>query len=70
MNIKNRQKAILRFLIKDLDYVINNNDLEQILLAVNDAIVKYGFTENYEHLNVIGKKLDKLYEDILEQNKQ
>ena len=69
MNIKNSQKVILRFLIKDLDYVINNNDLEQILLAINDATLKYGFTKDYEHLNAIGKKLDKLYDDILEQNR-
>ena len=69
MIISEKQKRVLRFFIKDLDALIEKDNLEDVLTAIFVVTGKYGFTRDNEHLNIIGKKLDKLYDEILEQNR-
>ena len=69
MVIYDKQRKILKLFIKNVDEYIEKDDLDSILCLIAAFVSQYGFKKNGEWLNVVGKKLDKLYDEILEQNR-
>ena len=69
MVIYDKQRRILRLFIKNVDEYIEKDDLDSILCLIAAFVSQHGFKKDGEWLNVVGKKLDKLYDEILEQNR-
>lgn len=67
MKITFQQKELLIDKIEDIERIAESDDVNDLLFPLDDLITKIGFDENYE-LNKEGLKLQKLYDEILEQN--
>ncbi|MDD4688898.1 MAG: hypothetical protein PHE51_04040 [Eubacteriales bacterium] len=62
INIKDEQKRLL------LEYIENpSDDIDTLLLELDDKITEFGFNEYYD-LNEDGLKLQKLYDELYNQN--
>lgn len=67
LNIKDTQRD---FLIKNLpnsQQHIDSGDIDQLLEDLDDKITEIGFDAEYE-LNAVGLQLQKLYDEIYDQN--
>ena len=69
MIIYENQRKILKLFIKNTDEYIEKDDLNGLLFALFIFTMVYGFNEKRGRLNLLGRKLDKLYDEILEQNR-
>jgi len=67
MIITKKQKELLIDKIEDIEKIIESDDVNDLLLPLDDLITEIGFDENYE-LNEEGLKLQKLYDEIFNQN--
>lgn len=62
MKIKAEQRDVLKRHIKDLDGVIATDDINELLLAIDDAIV--GTFDSEGNPSQEGTELQKVYDDI------
>ena len=63
MNITDSRRAMLE------EYGVPFcDDIEELLLKLDDKIIEIGFEPDYEWLNPVGLKLQKLYDDLDYQN--
>lgn len=67
MIVTQQQQKVLIDKIDNLEKLINSDDVNDLLLPLDDLITEIGFDENYE-LNEEGLKLQKVYDEIFEQN--
>lgn len=65
--IKEEQKQYLRNYINNIDEVINNNTLEFLLDSIDDEIVN-NILGNNDEPDEVGIKLQKIYDQIYNQN--
>ena len=63
MNITDAQRALL----KEYDIPFCE-DIHELLLKLDDKIIAIGFEPDYNRLNPVGEKLQKLYDDLYYQN--
>ena len=69
IQITTEQIDAVREFVPEIDDFLKKNDLSEILMALNFAIVEFGMDENQEHLTEKGVKMQKMYDDIYWQNK-
>ena len=69
MIIYENQRKILKLFIKNTDEYIEKDDLNGLLFALFIFTMVYGFNKKRGRRNLFGRKLDKLYDEILEQNR-
>ena len=63
MNITREQKRILE------EYNIQiSDDINELLLDLDAKITEVGFEADYEWLNPTGRKLQRLYDELYDQN--
>ncbi len=63
INLTTEQRKMLE------DYGIEiAGDINALLLALDAKITEIGFTDDYDYLNKVGLKLQKLYDQIFYQN--
>ena len=63
MNITEEQKALLE------EYNIPiSDDINELLLDLDAKITEVGFEAGYEWLNPTGRKLQRLYDELYDQN--
>lgn len=67
LNITDEQRALLFEHITNAQEYIDEGDIDQLLEELDDRITEIGFDSNYE-LNSEGLELQKLYDEIYEQN--
>lgn len=70
MKITEEQINELREYIPEIDEIVAADDLHELEMQLDGLIVEIGLTEDQEWLNPIGKKLQKLYDDIYYQNEE
>ena len=63
INLTNEQREILA--TYDIEIAEDINDL---LLALDAKITEIGFTADFNNLNAVGTKFQKLYDQIFDQN--
>jgi len=63
LNITNEQKEILNAYRIEI-----TEDINEVLLALDAKITEIGFADDYDYLNKVGLKLQKLYDEIFDQN--
>lgn len=67
LNITDEQKTLLLEHITNAQEYIDEGNIDQLLEELDDRITEIGFDSNYE-LNSEGLELQKLYDEIYEQN--
>ena len=67
MLIKNEQIKVLRLYIENIDDLIAKGDVQVVLDAIDDVIVN-NIRENGDEPNDEGIKLQKIYDEIFNQN--
>jgi predicted transcriptional regulator len=67
MNIADEQKQLLLEHMPEAQRSFDNNDIDQLLEDLDAKITEIGFDADYE-LNDIGLKLQKLYDELYDQN--
>ena len=68
MIIHDKQRKILKLFIRNTDKYIENNDIRNLLGELLDFSMRYGFDHKKGRNNWLGRKLDKLYDEIYWQN--
>ncbi len=68
LNITNAQKEILLEYLPDLEQSISDGDIENILDELDDKIVEIGLDDDQNLLNEKGLKLQRLYDELYNQN--
>ena len=68
MIIHDKQRKILKLFIRNTDKYIENNDIRNLLGELLDFSMRYGFDHEKGRNNWLGRKLDKLYDEIYWQN--
>ena len=69
IQITSEQVAFAREFIPKIDEYLRDNDLDELLLALNFAIVEFGLDEKQDKITKKGIKLQNLYDEIYYQNK-
>ena len=69
MIISQRQRKILKILVRNFDEIEESGDVNRLLFEIQYLVVRYGMTRDREFVNKFGKFLEKLHEEILEQNR-
>ena len=69
MVISQKQRKILKILVKNFDKIEENYDVNRLLLEIQYLVNRYGMTKNRQFVNKFGLFLEKLHDEILEQNK-
>lgn len=67
LNINDDQRILLLEHIPQANQYIEDNDINPLLEDLDDKITEVGFDANYD-LNDIGMKLQKLYDELYDQN--
>ena len=67
LNINDYQQSLLLKHLPEAKAYIDNDDIYQLLEDLDDKITEIGFDRNYE-LNAVGRKLQKLYDELYDQN--
>lgn len=67
LNINDDQRILLLEHIPKANQYIEDNDINPLLEDLDDKITEVGFDANYD-LNDIGMKLQKLYDELYDQN--
>lgn len=70
MKITDKQIKELRKYLPNIDEIVAADDLYELEIQIDGLIADIGFTEDQEWLNPTGKKLQKLYDEIFEQNQE
>lgn len=70
MKITDKQIEELREYLPGIEEIIMSDDLYKLETEIDGLITEIGLTEDQEWLNRIGKKLQKLYDEIFEQNRE
>ena len=63
INITEEQKLLLR-----VNHVPFSEDIDELLLALDAKITEVGFTKDQQNLNARGLKLQRLYDQLFNQN--
>ncbi len=67
LNITGAQKRLLLEYLPNARQLIEVDGINDVLLALDAKITEIGFDVDYE-LNAVGRKLQRLYNEIYEQN--
>jgi len=67
LNITDAQRQLLLEHLPDAQRHIDGDDINQLLEDLDDKITEIGFDADYE-LNANGLKLQKLYDELYDQN--
>jgi hypothetical protein len=67
MNVTDEQKRLLLEHMPEAQRSFDNDDIDQLLEDLDAKITEIGFDADYE-LNDIGLKLQKLYDELFDQN--
>ena len=70
MKITDKQIKELREYLPGIEEIVAADDLYELEIQIDGLITEIGLTEDQEWLNLIGKKLQKLYDEIFEQNRE
>lgn len=70
MKITDKQIKELREYLPGIEEIVAADDLYELEIQIDGLITEIGLTEDQEWLNLIGKKLQKLYDDIYYQNEE
>ncbi len=68
LNITKEQKELIQDYIPKLDEYIVSEDIEELLIDLDDAIILNGLDETQDFLTPLGQKLQKTYDEIYNQN--
>lgn len=68
MVISQKQRKILKILIKNFDTIEEDDNVNRLLHEIQCLVVRYGMTRNHQHVNKFGCFLEKLYDEIYYQN--
>ena len=69
MILYEKQRRILKILVKNFDEIEESGDVNRLLMEINTLVGRYGMTRNRQFVNKFGLFLEKLYDEILEQNR-
>ncbi len=67
MIITEKQRKFLSDKIENFDEIIKSENTNDLLLPMNDLIFMIGMDKNY-NLNEVGRELQKIYDEIYDQN--
>ena len=67
MILKEEQKEQIIKYVPNGEKLIEGEDLEELLMAIDNVIIGKGMNQNYQ-INKLGVKLQNLYDDIYYQN--
>ncbi len=67
LKINNNQREFLLIHLPTLQESIESGDIDAVLEELDDKITEIGFNADYS-LNEIGQKLQRLYDELYEQN--
>ena len=67
LRISNEQKELLIKYLPDVEKCITTDDIDTVLDRLDNKITEIGFNANYE-LNGVGLKLQRLYDELYNQN--
>ena len=67
INITNEQKGKLKQYIENIDELIQGDDVNDLLLAIDDVIVN-NILGNDDEPNEVGIEIQKIYDQIFDQN--
>lgn len=67
LNISSEQKQLLLKYAPETKFGIDKDDIDQILEKLDAKITEIGFDAEYE-LNAVGLELQKLYDELYNQN--
>lgn len=68
MIISEKQIEFLKEYVKNLDLLIEKDDVNDVLDKIDTLIIVKGMTKDQEWLTPFGLELQKLYDDIYNQN--
>ena len=68
MKITDKQIKELREYLPEIDRIVEADDLQELEIQLDGLIADIGLTDDQEWLNPLGKKLQKLYDEIYAQN--
>ena len=68
MILSKKQVEFLEKYIEDLNLLIEEDNVNDILDKIDSLIIINGMTEDQEWLNPFGLELQKIYDDIYNQN--
>ncbi len=67
LNINNDQKELLLTHLPNLQEIIESGDIDTVLEDLDAKITEIGFNADYS-LNETGQRLQKLYDELYDQN--
>ena len=67
MIVTEEQKELLSDKMENFDEIIKSDNVNDLLIPLNDLIFMIGMNQNYD-LNEMGFKLQKVYDEIYDQN--
>ncbi len=67
MIVTEEQKKLLSDKMENFDEIIKSDNVNDLLIPLNDLIFMIGMNQNYD-LNEMGFKLQKVYDEIYDQN--
>ena len=67
MIVTEEQKKLLSDKMENFDEIIKSGNVNDLLIPLNDLIFMIGMNQNYD-LNEMGFKLQKVYDEIYDQN--
>ena len=70
MIIYEKQRKILKLFLKNVDEYIESDDLQRLLSDLADFIIIWGYDRRRDRLNLLGRKLNKLYYEKHIQNRK
>lgn len=70
VNFNDKEKEYIKKYIKNFREIIEETNVAKVLERIDVLIVKEGMTWNRRHLNEFGLKLDKIYDNILNQSRE
>lgn len=67
MIISDENKKVLSKIIENFDLLLKNNDVDEIMERLDDAIIS-NILANNDEPDATGKKWQKIYDEILDDN--
>ena len=68
ITITEEQKEYLSDFVKNVDSLIDRGDVNELLLAIDDAMLEYGYDDARDNLTEAGRMLEYIYDEIFENN--